>query len=51
MKMNKEKRTTLIGFLLLIICIGMFITGYNNGEKDTVLAKARNICLECIGIW
>jgi len=49
--MDKEKRTTLVSSILLIICIGMVIVGYLNGEAAIVLAKSRNICIECIGIW
>jgi len=51
MKMNKEKMTTLVGIVLFIACICMFVAGIRNGEADEVLSKARNICIECIGIW
>ena len=35
---------------LLILGIGFIIYGAYRGEVDTVLTKAINICLECVGI-
>lgn len=36
--------------LLLAAAMLLMILGIQNGEAQTVLAKAVNICLECIGI-
>ena len=45
-----EKKKNIIGLILLIGFIAMFCMGLANGETQVVLDKARNICLECIGI-
>lgn len=43
------KRFAAAGILLLVG--GIFVAiGVLRGENDTVLTKAANICLECIGI-
>jgi len=47
---NKENIKTIIGACLLAAFITLFIIGFNNGEVQSVLIKAANICLECIGI-
>lgn len=39
-----------IRWILLIVGIGFVIYGTYRGEVDTVLTKAVNICLECVGI-
>lgn len=39
-----------IRWILLIVGIGFVIYGVYRGEVDTVLTKAINICLECVGI-
>ncbi len=39
-----------IRLILLIVGIGFVIYGAYRGEVDTVLTKAVNICLECVGI-
>ena len=44
----KYKR--LLGFALLAIGLFFAAFGFARGENDTVLKKAVNICLECIGI-
>lgn len=44
----KYKR--LLGFALLIIGLSFTAFGFSRGENTTVLKKAVNICLECIGI-
>lgn len=48
--MNEEKKKNLIGIILLAAFTALFVAGYVSGETDTVLTKASNICLECIGI-
>ncbi len=46
----KDKTKTCIAAFLLVLFISMQIVGMMAGESDTVLTKAVNICLECIGI-
>lgn len=36
--------------LILLIAIGMIAFGMCRGEVGTVLTKAVNLCLECVGI-
>lgn len=36
--------------ILFVAAVAMIIIGVANGETRTVLQKAVNICLECIGI-
>lgn len=36
--------------ILFVAAVVMIIVGVANGENGTVLQKAINICLECIGI-
>jgi hypothetical protein len=36
--------------LILAGALAMVVVGVCNGEVGTVLTKAANICLECIGI-
>lgn len=36
--------------ILLAAAVVMIVAGLANGEARTVLQKAVNICLECIGI-
>lgn len=40
----------LIRGVLLAAAVVMIVAGLANGEARTVLQKAVNICLECIGI-
>lgn len=39
-----------IRWIVTVIAITMMGFGMINGEVKTILAKAINICLECIGI-
>lgn len=39
-----------IRLILLIVGVTFVIYGAYRGEVDTVLTKAVNICLECVGI-
>lgn len=45
-----QKRDNLIRWVAAVAAIMMMVFGVLNGETKTVLAKAVNICLECIGI-
>lgn len=47
--MTKQK-IWLLRALLFVAAVAMIIVGVANGETRTVLQKAVNICLECIGI-
>lgn len=46
----KEKTRYLIGAGVLAMAAILICIGVRNGEMATVLKKAVNICLECIGI-
>ena len=46
----KNKKIWLLRAFLLVAAVVMIIVGVANGEARTVLQKAVNICLECIGI-
>ena len=46
----KNKKLMLLHVLLLVAAVAMIIVGVANDEARTVLQKAVNICLECIGI-
>ena len=45
-----NRRAAVIRTLLLVTAAAVRIFGVSRGEADTVLTKAINICLECIGI-
>lgn len=45
-----EKKKNIIAFSVIILGIAFVILGVYRGEVETVLRKAVNICLECIGI-
>lgn len=45
MKKIKKMRTLAVFTGIIFVCYGAY-----RGEIDTVIAKAINICLECIGI-
>lgn len=36
--------------VIFVISITFILLGYNNGEQNKIFEKAKNICLECIGI-
>jgi len=44
--LRKNRRSTFI----LLIAASMIAAGVFRGEVQTVLAKAVNLCLECVGI-
>ena len=44
------KKIWLFRTVLLVTAVVMIFVGVANGEDRTVLQKAVNICLECIGI-
>ena len=45
-----RKKAAVIRGLLLVTAATFILFGVSRGEADTVLTKAINICLECIGI-
>lgn len=48
--MHKQAQSRLPAILALLLAIAMIAVGLLRGEHLTVLQKAVNICLECIGI-
>ncbi|MDL2300566.1 thioredoxin [Clostridiaceae bacterium OttesenSCG-928-D20] len=48
--MNKPQNRSIIGFTLLTLSVAMIALGIYRNEVSTVLMKAINICLECIGL-
>lgn len=48
--MTGERKLWLLRVFILVAAVLMMIVGIFNGEHHTVLQKAVNICLECIGI-
>ena len=40
----------MITVALLVVSLVLIVTGTILGEPDTVLNKAINVCMECIGI-
>lgn len=44
------KRLQFLRLGLLLLSAALMFGGIRNGEQETVLIKAVNICLECIGI-
>lgn len=47
---HREILKNILGLALLLGFVVLFITGIYSGEAETVMKKATNICLECIGI-
>lgn len=45
-----EKGRRILRYLLLILSVAAVLLGACTGECETVLSKATNVCLECIGI-
>ena len=45
-----SKRRSLITVALIVASLALIVTGAMLGEPDTVLNKAINVCMECIGI-
>ena len=48
--MTQQKKIWLLRAVLFVAGAAMLVAGVMNGEAGTVLQKAVNICLECIGI-
>ena len=48
-KVETRKRLV-IAILLLLISVGLVVTGVMRGEVFLVFTKAGHICLECIGL-
>ncbi len=49
-KTVKRKIPIWVTFVLIFASIGCMAFGIYRGELDTVLSKAINICMECIGL-
>lgn len=47
--MNAKTRN-ILSVLILVLAAAGIIWGIFSGECETVLTKATNVCLECIGI-
>lgn len=47
---DRKSYLMLLRGILLVAAVVMIMFGLANGEAGTVLQKAVNICLECIGI-
>lgn len=45
-----SKARNMITAALLAVSIALVVAGVMTGEPDTVLNKAINVCMECIGI-
>lgn len=45
-----SKRAGLLRVALLVLSIAGVVLGAMNGEVRTVVTKAINVCLQCIGI-
>lgn len=45
-----RKTQRILRLSVLVLSVAFLLTGIFSGESDTVLSKAANICLECIGI-
>ena len=46
----KQKIPIWVTIALIFVSIGCMAFGIYRGEVDTVLMKAINICMECIGL-
>ena len=46
----EKKSRPYVKYAVLAIAVGLIAIGATNGEVRTVITKATNICLECIGI-
>ena len=46
----KQKVTVSVTIVLILASIACMAFGIYRGEVDTVLTKAINICMECIGL-
>lgn len=49
-KIMKRKTPIWVTFVLIFAAIACMAFGIYRGELDTILAKAINICMECIGL-
>ena len=47
---DRKSYLMLLRGIFLVAAVVMIMLGLANGEAGTVLQKAVNICLECIGI-
>lgn len=45
-----SKNRNIITIALFVASVALIVAGVFMGEPDTVLGKAINVCMECIGI-
>ena len=48
--MNKIRKLQFVRWGLLVLSVVFIFVGIFLGENETVMKKAINICLECIGV-
>ena len=46
----QKRNPNIITYILLVLAIAMCLYGFLSGQAQTVLTKAVNICMECIGL-
>ncbi len=45
-----SRRVRLLRIVVFALAVSSIVLGAMNGEVQTVLTKATNVCMECIGI-
>lgn len=45
-----KRARNIVTVVLLVVSVAMIVAGVVTGEPETVLSKAINVCMECIGI-
>lgn len=48
--MTNIKKMRFVRYFILLLAAAVLVIGILNHEYEAVFIKARNICLECIGI-
>lgn len=46
----KKEPPLYLTLILMVLALASFLFGIYNGETTTILTKAINICMECIGL-